>query len=87
MGGAADALRVIEAQLAERDFLVADRYTIADIAVYGYTHVAHEAAIDTQSYPAVEAWLRRVAAQPGHVNDLRPYPPNASLQVGRSIYG
>jgi len=87
MGGAADALRVLEAQLADRDFLVADRYTIADIAVYGYTHVAHEATIDTRSYPALEAWLWRVAAQPGHMNDLRPYPPNASLQVGRSIYG
>jgi glutathione S-transferase len=87
MGGAGDALRLLEAHLADHDFLVAGRYTIADIAVYGYTHVAHEATIDTRSHPAVEAWLRRVAAQPGHMNDLRPYPPNASLQVGRSIYG
>lgn len=87
VGGAAQALRLLEAHLADHDFLVAGRYTIADIAVYGYTHVAHEATIDTRSHPAVEAWLRRVAAQPGHMNDLRPYPPNASLQVGRSIYG
>jgi len=85
--GAADALRVIDTHLSGREFFVDDRYTIADIAIYGYTPVAHEAGIDTHPYPAFEAWLRRIAAQPNHINDLDAYPPNASLQIGRSIYG
>ena len=41
--------------------------TLADIALYGYTHVAHEGGFDLQPYPAVRAWLDRVAAEPGHV--------------------
>jgi glutathione S-transferase len=85
--GAEEAMRVIEAHLASREFFVAGRYTIADIAIYAYAHVAGEAGIDTRRYPAFEAWRRRVAAQPGHINDLALYPPNASDQAGRSIYG
>lgn len=85
--GALDALRVVEEHLEGREFLVARRYTIADIAVYGYAHTAHQAGIDTHPYPSFEAWLRRIVEQPGHMNDLEPYPPNAAAQVGRSIYG
>jgi glutathione S-transferase len=66
-GGRA-ALDAIEAHLAaDREFLVADRYTIADIALYAYTHVAPEGGFDLAGYPAINAWLERVAAQPGHV--------------------
>jgi glutathione S-transferase len=79
-------LAILDAHLASRDFLVGNRYTIADIAVFGYVHVAHEAGYDLDGRPAVEAWLRRVAAQDGYVNDLRPYPPNARPGAGRSIY-
>jgi glutathione S-transferase len=68
------------------ELLVGNRYTIADIAVFGYVHVAHEAGYDLNSRPAVQAWLRRVAAQDGYVNDLLPYPPNARPGAGRSIY-
>ena len=50
-----------------RHFLVADRYTIADIALYAYTHVANEGGFDVDAYPAIGPWLERVAAQPGHV--------------------
>jgi glutathione S-transferase len=58
----------MERQLAAgRDFFVADRYTIADIALYGYTHVAAEGGFDMSGYPAIAAWTQRVAAQPGHV--------------------
>ena len=85
--GAYETLGIIDRHLAEREFLAAGRYSIADMAVYGYAHVAHEAELDTEPFPAFRAWLDRVAAQPGFVDDLVPYPPNASLQVGRSTYG
>jgi glutathione S-transferase len=80
-------LAVLEAHLERHDFLVADRYCIADIAIYGYTHVAGEAGIDLAEFPAVAAWCDRVAAQDGYVNDLEPYPANAMAGAGRSIYG
>src|SRR4051795_12743100 len=60
-------LDAMERHLQARDFFVGDRYTIADIALYGYTHVAHEGGFDMARYPAIQAWLYRVAAQPGHV--------------------
>jgi len=61
------ALGAMERHLAAASFLVADRYTIADIALYAYTHVAGEGGFDLSDYPAITAWLDRVAAQPGHV--------------------
>jgi glutathione S-transferase len=61
------ALGVMERRLEGHPFLVADRYTIADIALYAYTHVADEGGFDLAPYPAVRAWLDHVAAQPGHV--------------------
>jgi len=61
------ALGVMERHLAERDFFVADRYAIADIALYAYTHVADQGGFDLGPYRRVRAWLERVAAQPGHV--------------------
>jgi glutathione S-transferase len=61
------ALAVMDAHLATRQFWVAERYTIADIALYAYTHVAHEGGHDLRPYPHLRAWLERVAAQPGHV--------------------
>jgi glutathione S-transferase len=61
------ALGVMERRLADRPFLVADRYTVADIGLYAYTHVADEGGFDLEPYPAVRAWLARVAGQPGHV--------------------
>jgi glutathione S-transferase len=57
----------MERHLADRPFLVAERFTIADIALYAYTHVADEAGFELEDYPAIGAWLERVAAQPGHV--------------------
>jgi glutathione S-transferase len=61
------ALGVMQTHLAQRDWFAAGRYTIADIALYGYTHCAAEGGFDLSRYPAVGAWLERVAAQPGHV--------------------
>jgi glutathione S-transferase len=82
-----EVLRILDAHLATRVFLVADRYTIADLSVFAYAHTAPEAGIDTSSYANFREWLARVAEQPRFLNDLEPYPPNASLKVGRSIYG
>jgi glutathione S-transferase len=61
------ALRAVEDHLRGRSFLVGDAYSIADIALYGYTHVAPEGGFSLQPYPAIEAWLARVAGHPGHV--------------------
>jgi glutathione S-transferase len=61
------ALAVMDQHLASRGFFVADRYTIADIALYAYTHVAHEGGHDLAPYPNVRSWLGRVAARPGYV--------------------
>ncbi len=61
------ALGVMEGHLSGRRFFVADRYGIADIALYAYTHVAHEGEFDLSPYPNVRTWLARVAGQPGHV--------------------
>ncbi len=61
------ALKAMEGHLADRQFLVAGRYTIADIALYAYTHVAPEGGFELEPYPAVRTWLERVSQQPGHV--------------------
>ena len=61
------ALGVMERRLAEHPFLVADRYTIADIGLYAYTHVAGEGGFDLAGYPGVRAWLVRVAEEPRHL--------------------
>ena len=75
-----------ERHLADRDFFVADRYTVADVALYGYLQVAHEAGVEMDRFANVAAWLDRVRAQPDHVADLEPYPENARVGKGRSIY-
>jgi glutathione S-transferase len=60
------ALGVMENVLVHQPFFAGDRFTIADIALYAYTHVAHEGGFDLQPLDAVRAWLARVAGQPGH---------------------
>ena len=61
------ALRALDEHLSGREFLVGERYTIADIALYAYTHVAHEGGFELSGYAAIGAWLKRVEAQPGHI--------------------
>ncbi|MDX2168914.1 MAG: glutathione S-transferase family protein [Deltaproteobacteria bacterium] len=61
------ALDVMERHLTTQPFFVGARYSIADIALYAYTHVAAEGGFDLARFTAVRAWLDRVAAQPGHV--------------------
>lgn len=81
------ALAVMENALARAPFLVADRFTVADIALYAYTHVAEDGGFDLKSYPAVRAWLDRVAREPGvkPMRDLfadaptRPFDPGGAV--------
>jgi glutathione S-transferase len=61
------ALDAMERHLDGRKYLVGDGLTLADIALYAYTHVAHEGGFDLERYPAIRAWLDRVAAEPSHV--------------------
>jgi glutathione S-transferase len=61
------ALGVMESHLTRNDWFAGDRYSIADIALYGYTHCAADGGFDLAAYPAVGAWLKRVASEPGHV--------------------
>lgn len=64
------ALKVMELQLSRTPYLVGEHYSIADIALYAYTHVADEGGFDLTPYPAVRGWLERVASQPRHVGML-----------------
>jgi len=61
-----EALGVLETGLHGKDFLVADRFTLADISLYAYTHVAAEGGMSLGAYPKIRAWMQRVAAQPRH---------------------
>jgi glutathione S-transferase len=65
--GGEKALAAMERHLSDHEYLVGGRYTIADISLYAYTHVAPEGGFSLEPYPAIRAWLERVAAQPGHV--------------------
>ena len=65
--GGEKALSALERHLAGHEFLVGERYSIADISLYAYTHVAPEGGFSLEPYPAVRDWLARVAAQPGHI--------------------
>jgi glutathione S-transferase len=62
-----DALKVMETHLKSRSYFVNDTYSIADIALYAYTHVAPEAGLDLSPYPNVLAWMGRIAAHPRHI--------------------
>lgn len=57
----------MEQHLGARAFFAGEHYSVADIALFAYTHVADEGGFDLGRYPAVTAWLERVRAQPGHI--------------------
>ena len=61
------ALAVMEQHLDERKFFVGDRYSIADIGLFAYTHVADEGGFDLSHFPAIQAWIERVKAQPNYI--------------------
>jgi glutathione S-transferase len=80
-------LATLDAHLSDRAFLVDDVYSISDIANYCYVHVADEAGIELDDYPAVRGWLNRIERQPGFLNDLASLPATARVGQGLSIYG
>lgn len=64
------ALKVMEKQLQRTSYLVGENFSIADIALYAYTHVAEEGGFDLSGYPAIRGWLDRVASQPRYIGML-----------------
>ncbi len=78
--GGYHALTVMDRHLLDNEFFVGGQYSIADIALYAYTHVAHEGRFDLGRFPSIMSWLERVASQPGHVpitahvGELVPWP-------------
>jgi glutathione S-transferase len=65
--GGHKALQVMETQLKRTPYLLGDMFSIADISLYGYTHVAHEGGFDLDTYPAIQAWLNQIRALPAYV--------------------
>lgn len=62
------ALSVMETHLIKRNFFVGERYTIADIALFAYTHVADEGGFDLTKFPAIQAWIEQVKSQPRYIS-------------------
>jgi glutathione S-transferase len=77
---------ILEGHLQTRDWFVGERFTVADICLYGYTHAAGAAGIDLAAFPRVSAWLERVRARPRHVADLAGFPDNAKVGRSKSVY-
>ena len=86
LSGAREVLGLLDAHLAGSRFLVADRYSVADIAVFAYSRLAGAVGIEMEPYANFAEWLRRVETQPLFLDDLEPYPPNALPGAGRSLY-
>jgi glutathione S-transferase len=76
----------VDGHLAGREWVATDRCTVADLALYGYLHVAGEAGVDVSPFANLAAWLDRVRSDPRHVADLEPYPPNAQAGASQSLY-
>jgi glutathione S-transferase len=79
--GGHKALAVMEKHLETRAYFVSDTLTIADVSLYAYTHVAHEGGFDLSGYPAVRAWLNRIAEHPRHV-PMSEVPAALAEQAG-----
>jgi glutathione S-transferase len=80
------ALTVLNDKLAKSNYLAGDSYSIADISLFAYVHVANEAGFEVNEYAAVQEWAERVQGTRGYMNDLEPYPPNSYAGQSRSIY-
>ena len=65
--GGHKALKLMEAQLLKTDYLAGSQLSIADISLYGYTHVAHEGGFDLSGYPAIQRWISRIQALPAYI--------------------
>jgi len=80
------ALTVLNDKLGKSDYLAGDHYSIADISLFAYVHVANEAGFELNEYPHVKEWTRKIEGTRGYMNDLEPYPPNSMAGQSRSIY-
>jgi glutathione S-transferase len=80
------ALKVLNDSLEKSDYLAGDSYSIADISLFAYVHVANEAGFELNEFPQVKEWTKRVEGTRGYMNDLEPYPPNSMAGQSRSIY-
>jgi glutathione S-transferase len=80
------ALTVLNDKLGKSDYLAGERYSIADIALFAYVHVANEAGFELSEYPQVQEWIEKIEGTRGYMNDLEPYPPNSMAGQSRSIY-
>ena len=76
------ALALMDRHLADRDWFVGDRMTLADICLFAYTHVADEAGFDLELYPAVIRWIERIMRDPAmchsKANSPLPSTPEAT---------
>lgn len=77
---------ILARHLETREWFVGDRFTVADICIYGYVHAASAALVDLSAFPAVEAWIERVRSRPRHVADLEGFPENSQVGRSQSVY-
>jgi glutathione S-transferase len=82
----AAALTVLNDRLGKSDYLAGDAYSVADISLFAYVHVANEAGFELDEFEQVKEWMQRVRGTRGYMNDLEPYPPNSMAGQSRSIY-
>jgi glutathione S-transferase len=80
------ALRALNDRLERSEYLAGDTYSIADISLFAYVHVADEAGFELGEHPRVKEWTRKIEGTRGYMNDLEPYPPNSMAGRSRSIY-
>jgi glutathione S-transferase len=80
------ALKVLNDRLGRGDYLAGASYSVADISLFAYVHVADEAGFELNEFGRVGAWMERVRGTPRYMNDLEPYPPNSMAGRSRSIY-
>jgi len=79
-----EALAVMEQHLRDNEWFGARRYSLADIALYAYTHVAHEGGFDLTRYPSVMGWLARARARPGHVGLMQETSAEQVWRLGET---
>ena len=80
------SLDLLDVHVRDREFVVGDAPSIADLSLFAYTHVAPDAGIDLNGWPAVQSWISRIEALPRFIDDYVRYPDNARPGSGRSIY-
>ena len=80
------ALTVLNDRLTKSDYLAGDAYSVADVSLFAYVHVANEAGFELDEYEQVKEWMQRVRGTRDYMNDLEPYPPNSYAGQSRSIY-